>query len=205
MTQGIKNTLLMIFGFIALMLGMLIYNMMAPKSLSAEGYQALGYYGFPEPREILPFKLIDQQGQPVGLTALKGQWSVLFFGFTYCPDVCPTTLGVLNRAVKKMAEPPQVVLVSVDPERDTPDQLAAYLTGFNTDFKGYTGTFDDLVGLATNVNIAFGKVPGAEPGTYTMDHSASLVVVDPFGRYVGFIKSPHQAEKIQKIIESLKR
>ncbi|MFT4821776.1 MAG: protein SCO1/2 [Candidatus Pseudothioglobus sp.] len=205
MTQGIKNTLLIIFSFIALMLGMLIFNMMTPKSLSAEGYKELGYYGFPEPREILPFKLTDQLGQPVGLTNLKGQWTVLFFGFTYCPDVCPTTLGVLNRAAKKMAIPPQVVLVSVDPERDTPAQLAAYLAGFNTNFKGYTGTFDDLVGLATNVNIAFGKIPGVEAGTYTMDHSASMVVVDPFGRYAGFIKSPHQASKIQKIIESLRR
>jgi protein SCO1 len=95
--------------------------------------------------------------------------------------------------------------VSVDPERDTPAVLGQYLASFNPSFKGYTGTFDDVVGLATNVNIAFGKIPGAEPGTYTVDHSSSIVVVNPFGRYAGFIKQPHQAEKISSIISSLQR
>lgn len=205
MTTGIRNTLLAIAGFIALILGLFVNNFMTPKSLSVIEYQELGYFGFPQAREIKPFSLTNQNGETVGIADLKGHWSLLFFGFTYCPDICPTTLGVLNRAVKKMQTPPQIVLVSVDPERDTPAQLVSYLAGFNADFQGYTGSFDSIVGLATNVNVAFGKVPGAEPGTYTVDHSASIVVVDPFGRYAGFIKAPHQAEKIQKIIDSLQR
>jgi protein SCO1/2 len=205
MTTGIRNTLLAIAGFIALILGLFVNNFMTPKSLSVIEYQELGYFGFPQAMEIKPFSLTNQNGETVGIADLKGHWSLLFFGFTYCPDICPTTLGVLNRAVKKMQTPPQIVLVSVDPERDTPAQLASYLAGFNADFQGYTGSFDSIVGLATNVNVAFGKVPGAEPGTYTVDHSASIVVVDPFGRYAGFIKAPHQAEKIQKIIDSLQR
>ena len=205
MKNGIRTTLMLIAAFIALMLGLFLHSFLAPKSLSVIEYQELGYFGYPEARTIEPFNLLDQNGQSVGLASLKGQWSLLFFGFTYCPDICPTTLGVLNRAVQQMQNPPQVVLVSVDPERDTPTQLAEYLPSFNPQFKGYTGSFDSIVGLATNVNIAFGKVPGSEPGTYTVDHSASIVVVDPFGRYAGFIKAPHQAEKIRKVVESLQR
>jgi protein SCO1/2 len=204
-TSGIRNTVLVIVSAIAVMLGLFVSNVMTPKQLTADQYQTLGYYGFPEPRTIKPFSLLDEAGNTVGTADLKGQWSLLYFGFTFCPDICPTTLGVLNRAVKQTQIPPQIVLVSVDPERDTPAVLAQYLSGFNKSFKGYTGTFDDVVGLATNVNVAFGKIPGAMPGTYTVDHSSSIVVVDPFGRYAGFIKQPHQAEKIASIVDSLQR
>ena len=205
MPSGIRNTLLVIGAAIAVILGLFVFNLTTPKQLTADQYLALGYYGFPEPRRIKPFSLLDETGSAVDTSDLTGQWSLLYFGFTYCPDICPTTLGVLNRAVKQTQIPPQVVLVSVDPERDTPAILGQYLASFNPSFKGYTGTFDDVVGLATNVNIAFGKIPGAEPGTYTVDHSSSIVVVDPFGRYAGFIKQPHQAEKISSIISSLQR
>ena len=188
MPSGIRNTLLVIGAAIAVILGLFVFNLTTPKQLTADQYLALGYYGFPEPRRIKPFSLLDETGSAVDTSDLTGQWSLLYFGFTYCPDICPTTLGVLNRAVKQTQIPPQVVLVSVDPERDTPAVLGQYLASFNPSFKGYTGTFDDVVGLATNVNIAFGKIPGAEPGTYTVDHSSSIDVVDPFGRYAGFIK-----------------
>ncbi|MFN3237176.1 MAG: SCO family protein, partial [Pseudomonadales bacterium] len=171
--------------------------------LSEDALRNLGYYGFPQAREIKPFNLTDHHGNPVSEQDLKGEWQLMFFGFTFCPDICPTTMGVLNRAIAELPTKPQVVMVTVDPERDTPEALARYVPSFNPEFVGYTGTFDDIVGLATNVNIAFGKVPGKEPGTYTMDHAASIVVVDPQGRYAGFIKAPHQATNISQIMASL--
>ena len=205
MDKNVRNTLIWISGFIALILGLFLYSFLAPKQLSEMQYQELGYFGFTKGREIRPFQLTDQNSESVGLSALKGQWSLLFFGFTYCPDICPTTLGVLNQAMKKVEKRPRVILVSVDPERDTPELLKQYLVGFNPLFQGYTGEFDQIVGLATNVNVAFGKVPGPAPGTYLVDHSASMVVVSPQGEYVGFIKAPHQAEKIATIVNSLQR
>lgn len=201
--QGIRNTLIWTLGFIGLMLGLFIYTILAPKALSDEALLELGYYGFPESRLIEPFDLIDQNGDSVSVSNLKGQWQLMFFGFTFCPDICPTTMAVLNRAVNAMETPPQVIMVSVDPERDTPKALSRYVPVFNPDFIGYTGEFDEIVGLATNVNIAFGKVPGREPGTYTVDHAGSIVVVDPQGRYAGFIKSPHQAQHISQIMSTL--
>ena len=203
--KGIRNTLIWTLGLIGLFLGLFISSFLAPKTLSADALKELGYYGFPEAREIRPFKLIDHRGNPVGNANLVGEWQLMFFGFTFCPDICPTTMGVLNRAVSKMDSPPQVIMVSVDPERDTPEALSRYVPSFNPAFMGYTGTFDNIVGLATNVNIAFGKVPGKEPGTYTMDHAASIVVIDPTGRYAGFIKSPHQADHISQIMSTLMR
>jgi protein SCO1 len=147
--------------------------------------------------------MTDHLGNPVGLSNLKGGWSLLFFGFTTCPDICPTTLSVLNDAVSGLEEPPAIVMVSVDPERDTPERLAQYVPAFNPDFVGYTGTFEETVKLAEQLNIAFGKVPGDLPGSYLVDHSASLVVIDPDGRYAGFIKAPHNSSNIQRIVLGL--
>lgn len=203
--QGIRNTLIWTLGFIGLILGLFIYTILAPKVLSEEALRELGYYGFPESRLIKPFDLIDHNGDAVSVSSLEGQWQLMFFGFTFCPDICPTTMAVLNRAVSDMEIPPQVIMVSVDPERDTPKVLSRYVPVFNPAFIGYTGEFDDIVSLATNVNIAFGKVPGNEPGTYTVDHAGSIVVVDPQGRYAGFIKSPHQALHISQIMSTLMR
>lgn len=201
--QGIRTTLAATLGFIALILGLFLYSFFAPKTLSEDAMRDLGYYGFPAAREIKPFSLVNHRGDEVGVENLQGEWQLMFFGFTYCPDICPTTMGVLNRTVQEMETPPQVIMVSVDPERDTPEALMRYVPSFNEAFIGYTGEFDDIVGLATNLNIAFGKVPGKEPGTYTVDHAASIVVVDPNGRYAGFIKSPHQAQNIRQIMTSL--
>ncbi len=200
---GIRNTLIVTLGLIGMILGLFFYSFTAPRTLSDEALKGMGYYGFPQAREIKPFSLTDHTGETVTAENLKGQWQLMFFGFTYCPDICPTTMGVLNRAIADLPTKPQVIMVSVDPERDTPEVLARYVPSFNPEFVGYTGTFDDIVGLATNVNIAFGKVPGKEPGTYTMDHAASIVVVDPEGRYAGFIKAPHQATEISQIMSSL--
>ena len=201
--QGIRNTLIWTLGFIGLILGLFMYTFLSPKVLSDEALRELGYYGFPQARVIKPFNLIDQNGNSVSVASLQGQWQLMFFGFTFCPDICPTTMGVLNRAVNEMETPPQVIMVSVDPERDTPKALSRYVPAFNPAFIGYTGEFDEIVGLATNLNIAFGKVPGKEPGTYTVDHAGSIVVVDPQGRYAGFIKSPHQAQHISQIMSTL--
>lgn len=202
-SDGVRNTLIWTLGLIGLILGLFLYTFLSPKALSQDALRGLGYFGFPQPRAIKEFVLVNQDGRVVGVDDLKGDWHLIFFGFTFCPDICPTTMGVLNRAVTAMEKPPKVIMVSVDPERDTPEALARYVPAFNKDFTGYTGEFEDIVGFATNLNAAFGKVPGKEPGTYTVDHSASIAVIDPEGRYVGFLKSPHQAPNIQQVMTSL--
>ena len=98
---------------------------------------------------------------------------------------------------------PQVIMVSVDPDFDTVAQLEHYVPSFNKEFIGYTGEFEQIASLATQLNAAFGRVPGREPETYTVDHSISIAVIDPEGRYTGIIKAPHQAQKISQILDSV--
>ncbi|MBL6690181.1 MAG: SCO family protein [Pseudomonadales bacterium] len=203
MDTGVRNTLFGIAAFISVILGLLVASIMMPRPMTAEEAQELGFYRFDAPRVISDFDMTDQAGNPVNLEDLKGQWSILFFGFTTCPDICPTTLSVLADAVADIENPPQVVMVSVDPDRDTPEKLGQYVPAFNPAFRGFVGSFDETVNFAQQVNVAFGKVPGAGPGTYLVDHTASLVLIDLEGRYAGFIKSPHNAQNIQKITASL--
>jgi len=203
MEPGIRNTLRGIVTFISVILGLMVASVIISRPMSDEEAAKLGYYRFDQPRLISEFVMTDHLGDRAGLSNLKRGWSLLFFGFTTCPDVCPTTLSVLNDAMRALEDPPAVVMVSVDPDRDTPDRLAQYIPAFNSDFIGYTGTFEETVKLAEQLNIAFVKVPGEMPGSYLVDHSVSLILIDPDGRYAGFIKAPHNSSNIQRIIKGL--
>ena len=124
MQPGVRNTLFGLVAFISVMLGLLLASVLIPRPMSAEEAAKLGYYRFDEPRPISEFVMTDHLGQRAELANLKGGWSLLFFGFTTCPDICPTTLSVLNKAISAADDPPTVVMVSVDPDRDTPERLA---------------------------------------------------------------------------------
>lgn len=154
----------------------------------------------PEPRVLADFSLVDQDGETFTLQRLRGRWSLLFFGFTYCPDVCPSALyelqqvreGLLNRHPGR--EPPQVVLVSVDPERDTPARLGEYLAFFDPAFVGVTGAPEQLKPLALQVGVAY-RIEPHEPGAaaYQVDHSAGIFLVNPEGRLAGMFPAPQKA------------
>lgn len=152
----------------------------------------------PEPRVLADFDLLDQDGRTFGLERLRGQWSLLFFGFTYCPDVCPSALFDLQQVHDVLSEAGsehQVVFVSVDPERDTPERLAEYVRYFDPDFVGVTGTEAQLSALALQIGVAY-RVAPHEPGAldYTVDHSASVLLTDPEGRLHGVFPAPHNPE-----------
>jgi protein SCO1/2 len=133
-----------------------------------------------------PFPLTDMNGQPRTLADFKGKVVVLFFGYTQCPSVCPTTLstmlqvkGLLGADGDKL----QVLFVSVDPERDTPEALRAYMTAFDPGFLGlFAGSPEKLTELTREFNIYFKKIEGQTPSSYTIDHSAFSYVYDPQGR-----------------------
>lgn len=138
------------------------------------------------------FALTDHNGKPRTLKDFRGQVVVMFFGFTHCPDVCPTTLAELAVAVKKLGpsgEKVQVLLVTVDPERDTPELLAKYVTAFNPKFLALRGNADETARVAREFKVIFQKVAGPRPDNYSMDHSAGSYIFDRQGRlrlYVGY-------------------
>jgi len=157
----------------------------------------------PEPKVIADFALVDGEGQNFSLENMRGQWSMVFFGFTHCPDVCPSALYDLNLISESLkekggAEPlPQVVFISVDPERDTPEKLSQYVAYFNPDFIGVTGSDKQMRPLTMQLGIAY-QVAEHEAGAerYDVFHTASVMVINPDGRLFGVFPAPHDAEKM---------
>ena len=150
-----------------------------------------------------PFHLVDQSGKAVDEKILRGKWSAVFFGFTYCPEACPTTLFALGQTEKDLnAKDFQTVFVSVDPARDTPKQMAAYLsnTAFPRVTVGLTGTADQVAGAAKAYHVFYQKA-GEGPG-YTINHSTITYLMSPRGQFVCVIPYGAPPEVMTKMIKS---
>lgn len=145
---------------------------------------------FSHPRKVGgPFAMADLDGRPVGQADLLGRPTALFFGFTHCPEVCPTTLTTLSEALGRMgkdADRLNVVFVTLDPERDTPDSLRDYLTAFDPRIRGFVGTPDQVARMADAYHVTYRRIP-MKDGDYTMEHSATVALFDKTGRMVGEI------------------
>jgi len=158
----------------------------------------------PAPGLLPEFSLQDQHGQSIGRDDFKGHWSLVFFGFTHCPDICPTTLQVLATAKQQLAEQgmqslPQIVLVSVDPERDTPDVIGQYVDYFGDGNLGLTGDLEELRKLTGGLGIYFEKSPldtDATDDNYSVDHSAVVLVINPRAQFHALFSAPHTVENL---------
>lgn len=145
-----------------------------------------------------PFSLIDQDGRPVNERTFLGKPTVFYFGFTYCPEACPTMLAHLAAWMKALgpkADKLNVVFVCIDPERDTPAKLKAYLSAFDPRFRGLTGSPQAVAAAAHQFNVFYNKVP-LQDGNYTVDHSTTLYLMDAQGRFVepiGYDEDPKMA------------
>jgi protein SCO1/2 len=154
------------------------------------------------PRRALPdFSLIDSQGRSFGPANLRGRWSMLFFGYTNCPDFCPTTLSTLAAMQKQLRAEhsvlPQVIFVSVDAKRDTPAQLANYVPYFDPEFIGLTAADQPAIeALAKQWGVAV-MVQPPKDGSYTVDHSSAIFVLDPAGRLAAILSGPFTVGALQ--------
>jgi protein SCO1/2 len=162
------------------------------------------------PRRAVPdFSLIDQRGQPFGPKNLRGRWSLLFFGYTNCPDFCPTTLSTLAALEKRLrqegdAARPQVVFVSVDAKRDTPAQLAKYVPYFDPEFIGVTAADQPAIeALARRFGVAVALSPPKADGSYTVDHSAEIFVIDPAGKLAAVLTGPFTRDALRTDIQRI--
>ena len=158
---------------------------------------------FTAPRDLPGFSLVDHEGLAFGPERLLGRWTFLFFGFANCPDVCPTTLATLAAARKSLADlpaakQPAVALVSVDPQRDTPEALARYVGHFDPAFNGVTGKPAEIEALTRGLGVAVVAGPPDDQGNYTVDHTAALFLVDPAGRVAALFGAPHEAARIAR-------
>jgi len=145
---------------------------------------------YPQAKALAPFALMDQHGQPFTNERLRGKWSFVFFGYTTCPDICPTTLTVFTQLYKQLPAElqadTQIVFATVDPERDTVAQLQQYMPFFHADFIGVTGEPAAVDAFTRSFGVAYSKIP-QEGGSYLVDHSVRVFLLDPRGaRYALF-------------------
>ena len=162
---------------------------------------------YPSRQMIADFTLHRADGRALTNADLGGHWTIAFFGFTHCPDICPTTLTTFKQVWKSLAADGatahvQFLFVSVDPERDTPEQLGRYVGFFSTDFIAATGPDDQLTRLTRSLGLVYARIPD-ESGGYSVDHSASAVIIDPQGRRAGLFRPPFEAGTIASDIRSL--
>ena len=164
----------------------------------------------PQPRELPAFNLRQSDGTPLVAGELAGHWTLVFLGFTFCPDVCPTTLAELAQAQKQWESMPEstrprVLFVSVDPERDTPGKTGEYAHAFHPDTLAATAPVPQLEAFARSLSLVFMKAPGpsGDPDDYSIDHSAGLVVLDPQARMAGVAQQPLDVKSIAADMASL--
>lgn len=191
--RNITITIIGLLLFITVVLGLFLNKMFTPRVLSETELQINGAFVFPQARILDEFNLTTQDQSPFGLVDLQGKWSLIFFGFTSCPDVCPTTLATIRQMMqtldKNIAENTQVVFVTVDPAKDTPEAIKDYLAAFDKKFIGLTGEFLAVKRFANQLNVPFQKVKTG-PDSYTVDHGSNILIVNPYGHFHGFLKFP---------------
>ena len=206
MNRGIFLTVAACLGFMALILALFLSRFYTPRELTLDEYKTLGAYFIDPPRQLAEFQLKDDSGDIFLPDQFKEKWNILFFGFTYCPDICPLTMKQMSDVKQSLGENSEKIrffLVSVDPDRDKPENLRTYLDNFDTEFKGLTGEIDQIYRFSTQVNAPFFPVVNNPDPNYTVDHSGSLVLISPEANYAGFFRAPHDTNKITKALASL--
>ena len=203
--KGVRWTIAGVLLFMTVVVTSFIHRVGEPRIMSLAETRANGLFLFDTPRDPGEFSLIDHHGSPFTREDLIDQWTLIFFGFTHCPDICPTTMAELAELKAQLvgteASDARVVMLSVDPARDTPERLAQYVPYFHADFVGVTGDFADILSFAQRLNAPFRKV--SEPdGAYQMEHSANVMLMNPRGDYHGFFRAPLDIPKMRVTLRS---
>ena len=163
------------------------------------------------PKAIADPGLIDQDGKPFGLKQLKGKWHFVFFGYTHCPDVCPSTLYIFKAVAKQLKTSPELyrnirfILTSVDPERDTADVMKQYVKYYNPDFIGLTGDTNKVYNFSRSLGVIFArnKPEKNNPDNYTVDHGASVLLLNPDGHLQAVFSAPIKPDTLLKDLQSI--
>lgn len=204
--KSIRITVASCLLFVSMVAGLFVYTTISPKELTAAEYKQIGFYKLVRTRQINNFELIEGSNK-FSNNDLKGAWDILFLGFASCPDMCPMTMKKMAMANSNLPEEisskVNFRMISVDPDRDTPEKMQEYASAFNPNFSGITGDIEVIYKLATDLTLPFVPVIGSDANNYDMDHSMNLAVIDPNGNYFGFFKSPHTPKRMAQVLESI--
>lgn len=205
-----RAILLLVAAALAAGLGLLASQRYFASPAAAPGPRVTSITLLPDPRTLPAFSLQQSDGTPLTGDELKGHWTLVFLGFTHCPDICPTTLAQLAGAQKQWAalpaaSRPRVLFISADPERDSAELTGKYAHAFHADSLAATAQIPELEAFARSLSLVFMKSPGpsGKPDDYTIDHSAGFAVLDPQARMAGVIQPPFDVNAITADMESL--
>lgn len=201
-----KIIMFVMFVFAAIMTSVMVYHLRNQTVVtSANSNEALI---FPDARDIKPFTLITADNQKFSLDNFKDHWTLVFFGFTHCASICPTTLSMISKTYSDLQrEYPslQVVLVSLDPDRDTPSVVTQYAQSYNSAFVGVTGKLEELRKLQSQLGIYSERTPNTTDGNYQIEHTSSIMLINPKGQWAGMFKfGMNPTEFRQVFMESVK-
>jgi len=208
-TPGVRYTVIAIVAVVLVILLGFMNKLSKPRILNEHELREYGAYLLSNPRKFSDVELTDHNGQPFIQENLKGKWSMIFFGFTHCPDICPTTMAAASKMYKEMSDEEQadlqVLLITLDPERDTPEKLAQYVPYFHPDFIGATTDQHRLLKLATELNVAYSKVPlDSGQSDYSIDHSGNIILINPKGHFHGYMRPPFEHGSMRVAWRSLR-
>ena len=207
MKKNFAPTIISCIAIMVIAVTLFVNKVTYDKPMSAEELKDLGMYSIKPPRDLGDFELVDSSNSRFLPSDFRGNLNFLFFGFSFCPDICPITMKLLsnieNELESEVKNNLKIYMVSVDPDRDSPEKLRTYLDNFSKDFEGLTGGLDQIYLFATRVNAPFSPQSNNPDPYYTVDHTGSIVVINPEGKYAGFFRAPHDQEKIKIAIKDL--
>ena len=198
--------------FILLLVVILVFGLVVGRQmLSSDEQNAappelsdINTYVYEKSRPLSDFELVNEQGEPVTGDSLKGHWTFAFVGYTNCPDICPATLAELRQTDKLLGDElpqPWYLLVSADPEHDTPEKLREYLAFFGEDFHGLTGDLETLRALAKNLGAVF--MHREVDDRLLVDHSGHLALLNPDGEMIALMQPPHKPEQLARAFREI--
>ena len=204
--KGITYTVISCLAIVSMVIGLFVYSTVAEKELTNDQYKLLKFYQLNTKRDLNAFSLFEKD-KPFTEANFEGKWDLVFLGFASCPDMCPMTMKKMAMAASKLT--PEISsrvnfrMISVDPDRDTPNKMQRYAKAFNENFTGIAGDIEIIYKLATDLTLPFVPVLGSDVTNYDMDHSMNLALIDPDGNYFGFFKSPHTPDKLSEVLTSV--
>ena len=209
--KSINKNLLLIAIFIVTVLGLFINKLTTPRTLSDDELLVNGLFLFDEPKPISDFEFVSSNKKIFTKSDLMGKWTLMYFGFTKCPDECPTTMYQLSKLIKVLRDKEyklddkQWILVSIDPERDTPEMIDNYAKGFDKDFIGVSNNRPMLLSLATqlSVNNVMPSSSSHMDHSHLDNHVNNIILLDPNGDFAGIFRPPFDVSRLSLTYQSV--
>jgi len=208
-TKPLKIIMSLLAGISVLTGSLLVYLFIAANQVTTESLRNESFFVYDAPIEIDEFSLTDHNSEPFTRGALEDKWTLVFFGYTFCPDICPITMAAIKQFYDLLEDnglesDVQVAMISVDPNRDTLEKLAQYVGFFNPEFIGLTGDYNNLYTMARKMNVAFSYLR-VDDDNYLVTHNGEIMLIDPLGNNVGFFKAPYDPQLMLDNFRAVKK